>query len=100
MTTTLQERLRESLRLIILTLLGAVESRRVDSRTLAMALRDMGHETAREPLESELRWLERQGLVTLERPVAATLVIALTEKGDQAQRGVVEEPGVARPALG
>lgn len=99
MSKLLAERLRESKRLTILTLLGAVEGRRIDLGTLALALRDLAHETERTVLVSELRWLERQGLVRLTSVGDSLVAIELTEKGDQAQRGVIEEPGVARPAL-
>lgn len=92
------DRLREARRLIVLQLLAAIEGRKVDAGTLGLALRDMGHGAESTVLESELRWLERQGLVQL-IPTAAKPVVALTEKGDLAQRGDIEEPGVARPAL-
>ena len=96
--TMIADRLREARRLIVLQLLAAIEGRKVDAGTLGLALRDMGHGAESTVLESELRWLERQGLVQL-IPTAAKPVVALTEKGDLAQRGDIEEPGVARPAL-
>lgn len=98
MSKLLAERLRETKRLTILQLLASVEGRRIDLGTLGLALRDLGHETERSVLESEVRWLERQGVVAL-LPTAAAPVVALTEKGDMAQRGTIEEPGIARPAL-
>lgn len=98
MKKMLAERLLETKRLTILQLLGSLEGRRIDLGTLGLALRDLGHETERTVLESELRWLERQGLVVLEETAGAPIVV-LTEKGDMAQRGAIAEPGVARPAL-
>jgi hypothetical protein len=97
---TLKERLRESLRLTILTLLGGLENRRIDERTLRMALRDMDRETARDVLFGELLWMERQGLVTLKGEDTALMTATLTERGDLCQRGETAEPGVARPDLG
>lgn len=103
MKKLLADRLRESRRLLILQLVAAVERRRIDISTLGQALRDMDHVTERTLLQSELRWLERQGLVIIEAQpstgVAATWSISLTERGDLAQRGDIEEPGVARPEL-
>ena len=98
MTPSLGERLRQRRRLIILQLLAAMEDRRLDLSLLGMALRDMNHEMDRTVLQGEVRQLERQGLVQ----VNAALEIwslTLTARGDQVQRGVIEEPGVARPDL-
>lgn len=98
MKKLLADRLREARRLLILQLVAAVESRRIDISTLGRALRDMDHTTERTLLQSELRWLERQNLVSIvELPL--TWSISLTERGDLAQRGDIEEPGVARPDL-
>jgi hypothetical protein len=99
MKKTLAERLRESLRLTILQLLGELENRRIDERTLRMALRDMDRETPRDVLFSELQWMDRQGLVILNDVGMVTATVTLTERGDLAQRGETIEPGVARPAL-
>lgn len=100
MKKPLQERLRESLRLVILELLGELESHRLDERTMGMALRDMGRETARTVLYSELLWMERQGLIALANVDTACATATLTERGDLCRRGETFEPGVARPALG
>lgn len=100
MKKTLNERLRESLRLTILQLLGELENRRLDERTLGMALRDMERETARDVLLGELLWMDRQGLVSLTNTDTYSATVTLTERGDLAQRGETVEPGVARPALG
>lgn len=94
----LAERMREAKRLIILQLLASVEGRRLDLAILALALRDLDHATDRTVLESEVRQLDRQGLV-LTRTTPASLSIALTEKGDLVRLGAIEEPGVARPDL-
>lgn len=98
MKKLLAERLRETRRLVILQLIAALERRRIDQQLLSLALRDLDHETERTVLQSELRWLERQGMVEIsdDRP---NWLICLTERGDLAQRGEIEEPGVARPAL-
>lgn len=98
MSKLLAERLKETKRLTILQLLASVEGRRIDLATLGLALRDLGQPTERSVLESEIRWMDRQGLVQLVATAGAPIV-ALTEKGDMAQLGDIEEPGVARPAL-
>lgn len=99
MKKMLAQRLAESRRLIILQLLNAMEARRMPDSLLASALRDMDMETTPDVLAGELAWLERQGLVNLEQ-TAIGQSIAITAKGDQHERGVIVEPGVARPALG
>ncbi len=95
----LEERLRETKRLTILQLIAALEPKRIDLMTLGYALRDFGQETERTVLEGEVRWMGRQGLVVIDEPMAGVLQVSLTQRGDMAQRGEVEEPGVARPAL-
>lgn len=98
MKKLLAERLRESRRLVILQLLAAVERRRLDRQLMSLALRDLDNETERTVLASELRWLERQALVSID-DARDNWLICLTERGDLAQRGEIEEPGVARPEL-
>jgi len=96
---TLETRLRESRRLMILQLINALEARRIDTGTLAYALRDLDMEMPADVLDGELSWLERQGLVSIDRlPIGKS--VAITARGDQHARGVTVEPGVARPALG
>lgn len=98
MKKVLAERLRESRRLVILQLLGAMEDRRMSDGLLASALRDMDMETDADVLRGELTWLDRQGLVGLkDTPIGQSVV--LTMRGDQHARGVIAEPGVARPVL-
>lgn len=99
MKNTLETRLRESRRLMILQLINALEARRIDTGTLAYALRDLDMEMPADVLDGELSWLERQGLVSIDRlPIGKS--VAITARGDQHARGVTVEPGVARPALG
>lgn len=98
MKKVLEQRLRESRRLVILQLLNALDARRMPEGLLALALRDMDMETPADVLTGELAWLERQGLVSIETtPLGESA--AITARGDQHARGVVVEPGVARPAL-
>lgn len=95
---TLAERLAASRRLTILQLIAALERRSIDLNLLSLALRDLDVETERTVLQSEIRWLERQSLVKVET-ATDNWIVRLTERGDMAQRGVIAEPGVARPAL-
>lgn len=99
MRKMLEERLRESRRLMILQLINAMEPRRIDSRTLEFALRDLDMEIPTDVLAGELAWLDRQGLVVVEE-LSIGKSIAITARGDQHARGIVAEPGVARPGLG
>ncbi len=99
MKKLLADRLRESQRLTILSLIAALERRDIDDRTLRLALRDLGQELDSTLLLGELRWMERAGVVRLQ-DMAAGYRAFLTEQGDLAQRGVIEVPGIARPDLG
>lgn len=99
MKKALEQRLRESRRLVILRLLNEMEARRLPDALLASALRDLDMEASADVLKGELSWLARQGLVTLDDTAIGQSVI-LTARGDEAARGVIVEPGVARPALG
>lgn len=99
MKATLETRLRESRRLMVLQLINALDARRIDGATLAYALRDLDMEVPADVLDGELAWLERQGLVAIEHlPMGKS--IGITARGDQHARGVTVEPGVARPTLG
>lgn len=99
MKKVLAERLRESRRLVILDMVSRMESRSMPESMLASVLRDMNMETSPDVLKGELVWLDRQGLVALEE-TAIGYSITITTRGDQHARGVIAEPGVARPALG
>ncbi len=98
MKKMLAERLRETQRLTILHLIASLERRQIDSQTLRLAMRDLGLETDSLLLDGELRWMERAGVVLVE-DLPLSIMIRLTEQGDLAQRGVIEVPGIARPAL-
>ncbi len=98
MSKLLAQRLQEARRLIILQLIASLEARRIDLNLLRLALRDLGHETEKTVLQSELRWLGRQALIDLDERTDNWLA-RLTERGDLAQRGEISEPGVARPEL-
>lgn len=99
MKKALDQRLRETRRLVILDMVSRMESRSMPDTMLASVLRDMDMETTPDVLAGELVWLARQGLVTLDETVIGQS-ITVTARGDQAARGVIAEPGVARPALG
>lgn len=96
----IQEAERESRRLLILELLIRSESRSASDRVLSTVLRDMGWPTPRDVLRGELQWMQRQGLVALKHTDTEIWSVTLTERGDMCGRGEIEEPGVARPALG
>lgn len=96
----IEEAEREGRRLLILELLIRSEKRSASDRVLSAVLRDMGWETSRDVLRSELLWMQRQGLVTLKHTETEIWSAHLTERGDMCGRGETQEPGVARPALG
>lgn len=88
--------LREDMRLVLLRLLCEMPAYRANSSVLAGMLHRLGHAPSRDQVKTELRWLEEQGLLTLEE-AESVLVATLTERGqDVAERRAVV-PGVARP---
>lgn len=94
---TLQERLRESLRLALLRLLAEAGGYTLNASILTAACRDLGHHEARDVIEGELDWLERRAMVVLDRPIAGLTVATLTGRGHDVALGVVTETGIARP---
>ncbi|TDK65991.1 VpaChn25_0724 family phage protein [Sapientia aquatica] len=88
--------LRRDIRLLILRVLAELPAMKANSSVLRMALERFGHAITRDQVKTELRWLEEQGLVTIE-DLDAVLVATLTERGTDAARGRSQVPGVAKP---
>jgi len=99
MTTTSEnfaEYLRRDIRLVLLRVMADLPAYRANSSVLAMALERFGHAVTRDQVKTELRWLEEQGLLTIE-DIGAVLVATITERGADVARGRAQTPGVARP---
>lgn len=102
MSKTLNERLQEDRRLVILRLLGEQISYKANSSVLTTALDHFGHAMSRDRVRTELAWLAEQGLVRLSQATAdgAVLLAELTERGHEVKDGLANVPGVARPRPG
>lgn len=88
--------LREDQRLVILRILADMPSYTANSSVLCAALGRVGHNPTRDQVKTELRWLEEQGLVTIES--AFDLLIArITERGTDVAAARTVVPGVKKP---
>lgn len=88
--------LRHDQRLVILRLLSELAGYRANSSVLASALEGYGHAMTRDQVKTELRWLEEQGLVSVE-DMEPVLVVTLLERGEDVAKGRATVPGVKRP---
>ena len=91
--------LRTDMRLVILRILSEMPSYSSNSSVIYQALTRYGHAPSRDQIKSELRWLEEQGLVTVE-DIETVLVARLTERGADVAAGRAVVPGVKRPGAG
>ncbi|RLM23652.1 hypothetical protein BIY29_10140 [Brenneria alni] len=94
-----QDFLREDRRLVILRILSELPGYRANSSLIYSALVQFGHSPSRDQVKSELRWLEEQGLVSIE-DVGPVLVATETERGADVAAGRATVPGVKRPGAG
>lgn len=90
------EFIRADVRLVALRLLAEMPAYRSNSSVLTMALERYGHAVSRDQVKTELRWLEEQGLVTVE-DLDTVFVATLTERGQDVANGRTMVPGVKRP---
>lgn len=87
-------------RLVILRILFEMPTYRANSSVLHSVLDQWGHEPSRDQVKGELRWLEEQGLVTIDDVAAGAVLLArLTERGIDVQAGRARVDGVKRPGL-
>jgi len=86
----------EDQRLVILRLLANVSSYTANSSVLHNGLLQIGHVISRDQIKTHMRWLEEQGLVTVE-PVFDLLVARMTERGSDVAAGRTTVPGVKKP---
>ncbi|CAB3834670.1 hypothetical protein LMG26858_00874 [Achromobacter anxifer] len=96
MSKTFSDFLRHDQRLVLLRLLAEMPSYRANSSVLAIALERYGHAMTRDQVKTELRWLEEQGLLSIE-DLDTVLVAALRERGQDVATGRTTVPGVKRP---
>lgn len=100
MSISFAERLRCDRRLVILRLLADQNAYKANSSVLTMAMDHYGHVVSRDQVKTELRWLEDQGLVTVEDLAPADVLAArLTARGLEVSKGSSVVPGVSRPGV-
>lgn len=83
------------IRLAILQVLEEDPDYSHNERILQGALERVGHSISGDRLRTELRWLEEQGLVTIED--VGLYVVKLTRRGEDIALGRARVDGVARP---
>ncbi|HSX85403.1 MAG TPA: hypothetical protein VLE50_08335 [Cellvibrio sp.] len=88
--------LREDQRLVILRVLVNMPSYTANSSVLHTGLTRVGHNPSRDQVKTEIRWLEEQGLVTVEE-VFDLLVARITERGTDVAAARTVVPGVKKP---
>lgn len=100
MIKTFRESMREQRRLVMLRLLSEQPGYASNSSILHAGLVAYGVPSSRDDVQTDLAWLQDQGLVSLELvPDAAALsVVRLTQRGDDAAKGLTVVPGVRRPS--
>lgn len=96
MSKTFSDFLRHDQRLVLLRLLAEMPSYCANSSVLAIALERYGHAMTRDQVKTELRWLEEQGLLSIE-DLETVLVATLRERGQDVATGRTTVPGVKRP---
>lgn len=88
--------LRRDVRLVSLRILSEMPGYRANSSVIANLLDQFGHSVTRDQVKTELRWLEEQGLLTIE-DAGSVLVATLQERGQDVATGRATVDGVARP---
>jgi Fe2+ or Zn2+ uptake regulation protein len=84
------------LRLVVLRLLSEDPGYSTNDSILREALSGFGHTVSRDKVKTEVRWLEEQGLVTVEA-VTSVLIVRLTSRGADVASGAARVDGVKRP---
>lgn len=86
----------EDIRLIILRTLEETNGYSCNESIIHDIVGRFGHAVSRDRIRTELRWLEEQGLTTLEE-VADVYIATITERGADVATGRANTPGVKRP---
>jgi hypothetical protein len=88
--------LRKDVRLVSLRILAEMPGYRANSSVLSNLLDQFGHSVTRDQVKTDLRWLQEQGLVSIE-DASSVLVATLQERGQDVASGRAVVDGVARP---
>lgn len=87
-------------RLVVLRSLNEIQGYSANDSVLNDVLYTFGHTLSRDAVRTHLRWLEEQGLVTVQKIGERTLVASITERGVDVATGKAKVDGVKRPAPG
>lgn len=90
------EFLRRDIRLVMLRALAETPGYRANSSVICTLLDQFGHTVTRDLVKSELRWLEDQGLLSIEE-AGSVLVATLAARGQDVAEGRAVVDGVAKP---
>ncbi|NMG29346.1 ArsR family transcriptional regulator [Aromatoleum evansii] len=96
---TFAQHLTEDRRLVILRLLEQAPDYCGNAYLLHSALPDFGHSVGLDRLQTDLAWLDEQGLAKL-TTVAGVSIAQLTPRGADVAHGRATVPGVKRPLPG
>lgn len=91
---------REHLRAVLLGILEDLPGYAANDAILADLARSKGVVNSIDVVRTEVRWLEEQGLVTVEDFAGELLVATLTRRGLEVATGIARVPGVARALPG
>jgi repressor of nif and glnA expression len=87
----------EDIRLIILRTLEETNGYSCNESIIHVIVGKFGHSISRDRVKTELRWLEEQGLLSLEE-VAGIYVATINQRGIDVATGCATIPGVKRPS--
>ncbi|MGL5813490.1 MAG: VpaChn25_0724 family phage protein [Aeromonas sp.] len=91
-----KEMITSDKRLVILRSLREMTGYKANDSILDSCLETFGHSVSRDEVRTHMRWLEEQGLITVEK-VGETLVAKLTGRGGDVATGKSMVDGVKKP---
>ena len=86
-------------RLTVLRFLAEQNDWSLNEFAIQTALAQMAHTFSRDQVRTELTWLAEQSLISV-RENSGVMVARLTNRGEEASRGIITVPGVQRPTPG
>jgi len=99
MMQNIKKALTEDQRLVILRCLSKCPGYSANDSILDDILEQFGHRTSRDLVRTHIRWLEEQGLLSVEM-AGNTLTAQITQRGIDVATGDSVVDGVKRPAPG
>ncbi|UYZ84297.1 ArsR family transcriptional regulator [Entomomonas sp. E2T0] len=96
MKQTYKELLTEQERLVILRVLTELNGYTSNNSIITELLKKWGLKVSHDQVKTHLRWLDEQGLITIE-DINGVLIATLTERGEDVANGFATVDGVKRP---